>query len=299
VIQHFEMAHQLLPVIRLDGYYIVADLTGVPDLHTRIGPILRSLVPWRPSDDRVTVLRRRARAAITGWVLLVVPLLLAELVLVVAHLPRIMATAWSSAVRQYGSAARALSAGHTWPGISAVVQLVALAVPVVGMQLVLIRGARQSGAWMWRTTSGRPARRGLALAAAVAALTLVGFNWLPRDRYRPIAPRERGTLAEGVGAIRLVPPGSRHGRPAPAVRGRGSKPTSPGPKPRAATTRTRASARVGTDAAPSTTVTPTASTQPSSPTTEAATTTSEATTTTSAPPTTTTSAPTATTTSTP
>ena len=47
LIQHFEIVHQLLPVIRLDGYYIVSDLTGVPDLFARIGPILRSLLPGR------------------------------------------------------------------------------------------------------------------------------------------------------------------------------------------------------------------------------------------------------------
>src|SRR3954453_9135079 len=52
IIQHFEIAHQLLPVVRLDGYYIISDLTGVPDLFARIGPILRSLIPWRPSDER-------------------------------------------------------------------------------------------------------------------------------------------------------------------------------------------------------------------------------------------------------
>ena len=34
------------PVIRLDGYYLVSDLTGVPDLFARIGPVLRGLLFW-------------------------------------------------------------------------------------------------------------------------------------------------------------------------------------------------------------------------------------------------------------
>jgi len=302
VIQHFEMAHQLLPVIRLDGYYIVADLTGVPDLHARIGPILRGLFRRGPKDGRVTALRRRARAAVTAWVVVVVPVLVAELVLVLVHLPRIMSTAWSSAARQYGSAGRALSSGHTWPGVSAVVQLVALAVPVVGLQFVFLRMARQSGLWIWRSTSGRPARRALALAGVVAAMTLVSFNWLPRDRYRPITPRERGTIAEGVTAIRLKPPGlsPQHGahggrRRAPASVVAGQRPVGAGPGTKAAP---GVSSR---GAAPSTTAAPTAPTQPNAPTTEASTTTTttEATTTTSAPPTTTTSTPSATSTSAP
>src|SRR4051795_6556226 len=53
VIEHIEIVHQLLPVIRLDGYYIVADLTGVPDLFARIKPILVSAIPGRRPDERV------------------------------------------------------------------------------------------------------------------------------------------------------------------------------------------------------------------------------------------------------
>ncbi|HLY83243.1 MAG TPA: hypothetical protein VKQ71_09655, partial [Acidimicrobiales bacterium] len=94
VIEHMEIAHQLLPVIRLDGYYIVADLTGVPDLFARIGPILRSLLFWRAPDRQVTVLKRWVRAAVTAWVLIVVPLLVLELVIVLIHLPRILASSW-------------------------------------------------------------------------------------------------------------------------------------------------------------------------------------------------------------
>ena len=52
VIEHMEIAHQLLPVIRLDGYYIVADLTGVPDLFARIGPIVRGLRSGGPPIPR-------------------------------------------------------------------------------------------------------------------------------------------------------------------------------------------------------------------------------------------------------
>src|SRR5581483_828031 len=100
VIQHFEIAHQLLPVVRLDGYYIIADLTGVPDLFARIGPILRSLVPFRGPDERVTVLKRWVRVAVTAWVLVVVPLLCFELFIVLVHLPRIVGTAWDSAREQ-------------------------------------------------------------------------------------------------------------------------------------------------------------------------------------------------------
>ena len=46
-LQHLEILHQFLPFIRLDGYYIVSDLTGVPDMFARIKPALKSLCPGR------------------------------------------------------------------------------------------------------------------------------------------------------------------------------------------------------------------------------------------------------------
>ena len=39
VIVHVEALQQLMPVARLDGYFVVADLVGVPDLFGRVGPI--------------------------------------------------------------------------------------------------------------------------------------------------------------------------------------------------------------------------------------------------------------------
>ncbi len=104
VIEHMEIAHQLLPVIRLDGYYVVSDLTGVPDLFARIGPVLRSLRFWRAPDPKVSVLKGWVRVAISAWVLVVVPLLMLEMLIVLIHLPRILGTAWDSAGHLSGEA---------------------------------------------------------------------------------------------------------------------------------------------------------------------------------------------------
>ncbi|MGH3839650.1 MAG: hypothetical protein ACRDSF_28690, partial [Pseudonocardiaceae bacterium] len=49
VLLHVETATQFLPVIRMDGYYILSDLIGVPDLFSRLGPVLKSMIPGRPT----------------------------------------------------------------------------------------------------------------------------------------------------------------------------------------------------------------------------------------------------------
>ena len=41
-ITHLEMLEQLLPFVRFDGYFILSDLIGVPDLFARVVPILKS-----------------------------------------------------------------------------------------------------------------------------------------------------------------------------------------------------------------------------------------------------------------
>src|SRR2546423_5601566 len=74
-LQHIEILHQFLPFLRLDGYYIVSDLTGVPDMFARIKPTLLSLMPWRKADDSVTELKPWVRAPVSAYVLILVPAL--------------------------------------------------------------------------------------------------------------------------------------------------------------------------------------------------------------------------------
>ena len=58
---NLEMLQQLLPIVRLDGYFILSDLIGIPDLFGRIGPVLSGLLPGRPTHARAAQLRPYAR----------------------------------------------------------------------------------------------------------------------------------------------------------------------------------------------------------------------------------------------
>ena len=207
LIQHFEIVHQLLPVIRLDGYYIVSDLTGVPDMFARIGPILRSLVPGRDPDDKVTALKRWVRVAVTAWVLIVVPLLLLEMLVVLIHLPRILGTAWTSGDKLWHSGMHAFSHGNVVGGITDVLQVVVLAIPIAGILLMILTMGRRAAVGVWSRTQGRPVLRVLALATAGLGVAALLFAWIPSHNYRPIGPHERGTFAEGIAAVRTLPTG--------------------------------------------------------------------------------------------
>ncbi len=201
VIEHMEIAHQLLPVIRLDGYYVVSDLTGVPDLFARIGPILRGLQFWRDPDPRVTVLKRWVRAAVTAWVLVVVPILLLELLMVLIHLPRILATAWDSAEKLTRASGHSFHRGRVLDGSSDVIQIAVLAIPITGLMLMIAQLFRKLTTWGWRTTRRRPFRRTLAIVVMAGAVTILALTWIPARNYQPIGPGERGTEGEGLHAL--------------------------------------------------------------------------------------------------
>jgi len=69
-LQMLEMVKNLSPVIRSDGYHILSDATGVPDLYAHIGPTLRRLLPWKRREQ--SALTGRARVFVTAWVLVIV-----------------------------------------------------------------------------------------------------------------------------------------------------------------------------------------------------------------------------------
>ncbi len=201
VAEHAEIVHQLLPIIRLDGYYIVADLTGVPDLFARIKPILSSMVPGRRADEKVLVLKRWVRVAVTAWVLIVVPLLLVQLLILLVQLPRILGTAYNSLTNQWNLLSAAYGKGNFVGGTAGVLQVIALVLPIVGIVLMLGRVAQRSAKTAWTRTSGRPLARSGVVVIGLALVGLLGYVWVPKGNYSPISRTDRGTLGQGVAAV--------------------------------------------------------------------------------------------------
>ena len=113
-----QMLQQLIPVVRFDGYYVLSDLAGVPDLFARVGPVLRSLRPGHPPDPRVTELRPQARRFVTGWVLVVVPLLTGALAWAIWHAPDFFAAGRAAHPAAAAGLRRGLGSAATglpWP----------------------------------------------------------------------------------------------------------------------------------------------------------------------------------------
>ncbi|WP_230208971.1 hypothetical protein [Nostocoides sp. HKS02] len=215
--QLLQMVRQLAPMVRFDGYHTLADLTGVPDLYARIGPTLRSLVPGRPTEPRAAELKPWARAVVTTWVLLIVPLMLFTLALMVLALPRVLGSAWHSVQAQAHDLSVDWSGGDATGVAVRLLAVVAVALPILGTLLILARLVRQLTTTTWKRTQGRPGRRAVAGVLAAALVAGLAWAWWPdANRYRPVQPFERGTVLDSIPAAGIGNPQLRDGQIASA-----------------------------------------------------------------------------------
>lgn len=145
IMTQLQMAQQLPPAVRLDGYFVLADLAGVPDLFSRVGPVFKSLIPGRPLHPRIAELRPISRWIVTVWVLVVVPFLLAVLVWLVISLPFIITQAVEATIVHAQNLAVAVSAGLPLEATLSLLAIVVLALPAVGSVLIVLSVARQLG----------------------------------------------------------------------------------------------------------------------------------------------------------
>src|ERR1700761_7563229 len=144
-VTHLEMLQQLLPFVRFDGYFILSDLVGVPDLFARVLPILRHVTGQGPQDPRVTGLRRRSRIVVTAWGLTMIPLLLAGLGYLLLYLPPIKRGPGVAARRQAELLSTAASAHHYASVVVDAIGIALLTLAIAGSVYLLAGLSRRLG----------------------------------------------------------------------------------------------------------------------------------------------------------
>ncbi|WP_082006932.1 hypothetical protein [Pseudarthrobacter phenanthrenivorans] len=202
VTQILQMVRQLIPLVKYDGYHILADATGVPDLFQRIKPTLLGILPWRWGNPESKVLKPWARAVVTAWVLVTVPVLLFSMVMMVLSLPRLLATGWAGVGKQQELLAASLASGDVLGVVVRALAMVVVAVPVLGVLYIVVRLLRQLVTGLWQKTRGKMAQRIVAMGAVGVLLAGLAWAWWPdAGTYRPVQAYERGTLGDATRAI--------------------------------------------------------------------------------------------------
>jgi putative peptide zinc metalloprotease protein len=207
VLQSFAIVQQSLPFLRLDGYYVISDLTGVPDILLRMRSILTSVLPWRKADEKVNELKPWVRAVVTGYLLVLVPVIGLMFLMLMIHAPRVFATGWDSFWVHWDRIGPRFDQGQTALALVSIFQMAMLALPLAGLVYTAARVFGRFGSAGWGWSAGNPLRRAALGIVAAAIVGATAYLWWPNGDYKPIQPGERGTLLSGVRSLRDVPSG--------------------------------------------------------------------------------------------
>jgi len=171
LVMQFEMLQQLIPTVRFDGYFVLSDLAGVPDLFARVRPVLRSLLPGRAVDPRVRELRPAARRIVTGWVLVVVPLLAFVFGLLLYTLPKLVRRAVVAIGDQAAQLTAAWRSHEIATAVLSLLSIVLLAVPLLGIAALLWQIVVRSVPPLRRARADRADRRASNASKEIAMVS--------------------------------------------------------------------------------------------------------------------------------
>jgi putative peptide zinc metalloprotease protein len=182
-ITQLEMAEQLLPFARFDGYFILSDLAGIPDLFARAAPILKSTLPVGRHDPRITGLKPRTRILVTTWVACVIPLLTLMLGTLLLYLPAINRALWHSATTQAHHLTTAAASHQYAAAAGDTLGNALLALSFAGTLYIVTGLARRLTTAGLRWSAGRPARRFMAAAAGLTTLAALTTFWATQGQF--------------------------------------------------------------------------------------------------------------------
>jgi putative peptide zinc metalloprotease protein len=205
--QIFQMVQQLLPLLRFDGYHLLADLAGVPDLYHRIKPTLLGLLPHRWSDPENRALKPWARAVITVWVLITIPMMALMLLALVTAVPRLLATAWSVVEEDAAGVMGAWGNGGLIDVTAHGLQVLGVVLPLLACAMIFGRVGLRWFRGLARWSRGSALKRVAAAALSAVAITTLFWAWSQPGAYRPIVPGERGLFTSFLPAAQSAPAG--------------------------------------------------------------------------------------------
>lgn len=103
-----EILEQFLPFVRLDGYWLLCDITGIPDFFSQMMPFLRTLLPlklMRVLDaisgeaagrrERLPEVKAWVKLAFATYILATIPFLIYVLAKMIASLPDLVGEMWT------------------------------------------------------------------------------------------------------------------------------------------------------------------------------------------------------------
>lgn len=180
-----EVGRQFLPIGRLDGYWAMADISGIPDFLSRLVPFAASVlrIPV-PPEMRLPELTPRAKKVFVAYALALVVGFPAFIVYILSHLPELLAAGWEAFSSQVDLFEEAVGARDVPTALASGLQVLFLVLGAVGAGLFLYLISWRPGKKVWAWSRTRPeflrrTTRGalLAVAGALAAIFGALYPW--------------------------------------------------------------------------------------------------------------------------
>lgn len=173
-----DILEEFSPFLRFDGYWVLADLTGVPDFLSMMMPFLRSIlpVPWL-QGPKLPPLKRWARAMFAVYALVTVPILTLLFYSMFVSAPFILGLAWQSLLTQLAAWPQALERHQIAELALLAVRIGILCLPVAAFLLSLYFIVQRLVKVLWRFGTKN---RSHALATSIvtaALLVWLAFMW--------------------------------------------------------------------------------------------------------------------------
>lgn len=178
---NLEIITQFLPFVRFDGYWLLADLTGIPDFFSQMGGFVKNSLPGSgPKGGRPPAFKPWVKAAFITYTLVTIPLLAYFFFRTVRTLPDFLALTGEAFLKQAKATPVMLSQGEYLIALLLCTQLVFLALPVVGTFYVIFSVLRIPAQALWQWSKPTPSRRVAAALSVVVTLALVAYLWAPQ-----------------------------------------------------------------------------------------------------------------------
>jgi len=175
-----DILYQLIPYVRLDGYWALADLTGIPDFFALMGPFLRSKLPIPGvQGEKLPDLKRWVQVAFMSYIVLTIPVLAVFFGVMIANFPSFITFTWDALRVQMQAFSMAQSVGEPLAMAAVASQILLLVLSILAGVYFFFSMARNGVVYLWRWSSPTLPRRLAGAVAAVTVLALVALLWAP------------------------------------------------------------------------------------------------------------------------
>jgi putative peptide zinc metalloprotease protein len=141
-LQNLSIVNQLLPFIRLDGYYIVSDIVGLPDLFSRIKPVLKNVFLRKP-HPATKHLKTWVKVVIALWVVVTIPAMAAMMIYMLINSPFMFYMAWTSAASQVALISDSFAQKNYFLFGVQLLQIMILALPIASLAMLFYSLGKQ------------------------------------------------------------------------------------------------------------------------------------------------------------